>query len=76
MEIVRDRDTLEPFDAADRITNRIVGKGLDHGVFFYPGGTGVVRDIVCLGPALTSTEAEIDLMADILARAIEDVLGR
>ena len=39
-----------------------------HGVFFYPGGTGAVRDIVCLGPPLVSTDAEIDQMADVLAR--------
>ena len=59
-EIVRDRETLEQFDPADRITNRIVGKGLEHGVFFYPGGTGAARDIICLGPPFVSTEAEID----------------
>ena len=75
LEIVRDRDTLEPFAPEDRITNRIVGMGLDRGVFFYPGGTGVVRDIVCLGPPLVSTEAEIDLMAEVLAASIRDVLG-
>ncbi|HTX51252.1 MAG TPA: aminotransferase class III-fold pyridoxal phosphate-dependent enzyme, partial [Caulobacteraceae bacterium] len=43
LEIVRDRDTLEPFAPEERITNRIVSHGLKHGVFFYPGGTGVVR---------------------------------
>ena len=74
VEIVRDRDTLEPFDAAERITNRVVGKGLEHGAFFYPGGTGLARDIVCLGPAFVSTEAEIDLMAELLARSLDDVL--
>ncbi len=75
VEIVRDRETLEPFEASDRITARIVGRGLQHDVFFYPGGTGAVRDIVCLGPPLVSTEAEIDQMADVLALTIRDVLG-
>jgi adenosylmethionine-8-amino-7-oxononanoate aminotransferase len=75
LEIVRDRDTLEPFALEERITNRIVSHGLKHGVFFYPGGTGVVRDIVCLGPPLISTEAEIDLMAEVLDRSIREVLG-
>jgi adenosylmethionine-8-amino-7-oxononanoate aminotransferase len=75
VEIVRDRDSLAPFDAADRITARIVGHGLNHGVFFYPGGTGAVRDIICLGPPLVSTEAEIDQMADVLAIAIGEVVG-
>jgi hypothetical protein len=75
IEIVRDRETLEPFDAAERITARIVGKGLGRGVFFYPGGTGAVRDIVCLGPPFVASEAEIDQMAEVLALAIADVLG-
>lgn len=75
LEIVRDRDTLEQFDPAERITNRIVGKGLEDGAFFYPGGTGAARDIVCLGPPFVSTEAEIDLMAELLAQSLDDVLG-
>jgi adenosylmethionine-8-amino-7-oxononanoate aminotransferase len=74
VEIVRDRETLEPFDEADRITNRIVGAGLKHDVFFYPGGTGAVRDIICLGPPLVSSEAEIDQMAEVLAQSIQEVL--
>jgi adenosylmethionine-8-amino-7-oxononanoate aminotransferase len=74
VEIVRDRETLEPFDQDERITNRIVGQGLKHGVFFYPGGTGAVRDIICLGPPFVATEAEIDLMAVVLARSIDEVL--
>ena len=75
VEIVRDRDSLEPFDASERITQRIVGHGLNHGVFFYPGGTGTVRDIVCLGPPLISSDAEIDQMADVLAETIGEVLA-
>ena len=75
VEIVKDRETLQRFDAADNITNRIVGHGLQHGVFFYPGGTGEARDILCFGPPLTVTESEIDLMADVLDRSIREVLG-
>ena len=75
VEIVRDRETLEPFDQADRVTARIVGHGLEHGVFFYPGGTGPARDIICLGPPFVVSEAEIDLMADVLAASIDEVLG-
>lgn len=76
IEIVRDRDTLERFDASERITQRIVGHGLQQGVFFYPGGAGGdVRDIVCLGPPLISTDAEIDQMADVLGDVVAEVLG-
>ncbi len=75
IEIVADRDTLTPFDEGNNVTNRVVGKALNHGVFFYPGGTGAVRDIITLGPPLISTEAEIDLMAEVLETAINEALG-
>jgi len=75
IELVRDRESLEQFDASERITQRVVGHGLQHGVFFYPGGTGEARDIVCLGPPLISTDAEIDQMADVLAEVVDEVLG-
>jgi adenosylmethionine-8-amino-7-oxononanoate aminotransferase len=74
VEIVRDRKTLTPFSRDQQITHRIVAQGLTHGVFFYPGGTGAARDIICLGPPFVSSEAEIDLMAEILAKSIEEVL--
>jgi adenosylmethionine-8-amino-7-oxononanoate aminotransferase len=75
VEIVADRDTMQPFDLDKRVTDRVVGKGLGHGVFFYPGGTGVVRDIITLGPPLISTAAEIDLMAEVLAQSIDEALA-
>ena len=75
VEIVADRDTLTPFDQDKNVTNRVVGKALNHGVFFYPGGTGVVRDIITLGPPLISTEADIDLMAEVLETAINEALA-
>ena len=74
VEIVRDRESLEPFAEADKVTSRIVGKGLGRGVFFYPGGTGAVRDIICLGPPFTISEEEIEIMVDALAGSIDDVL--
>lgn len=75
VEIVRDRDTLVPFDQGDKVTNRLVMRGLAHGVFFYPGGTGFARDIICLGPPMVSSEADIDLMASVLAQVVREELG-
>jgi hypothetical protein len=74
VELVRDRDTLDQFDREQRVTTRVVARGLEHGVFFYPGGTGVARDIICFGPPFVATEAEIDQMADVLALSIREVL--
>jgi adenosylmethionine-8-amino-7-oxononanoate aminotransferase len=74
VELVRDRDTLVQFDADERVTARVVARGLEHGVFFYPGGTGVARDIIVFGPPFVAAEAEIDQMAEVLAQSIGDVL--
>jgi adenosylmethionine-8-amino-7-oxononanoate aminotransferase len=52
----------------------VVAQGLEHGVFFYPGGTGVARDIIVFGPPFVVTEGEIDQMAEVLARSIGEVL--
>ena len=74
LEIVADRDTLEPFPAASGITNKVVGAALRKGVFFYGGGTGVIRDIICLGPPFIIDEADIDLMVQVLGEALDEVL--
>lgn len=73
VEIVKDRDTLEPYPESDNISNRIVGEALKRGVFFYGGGTGDVRDIVCLGPPFIVDESHLDDMAGTLAEAIDAV---
>jgi len=75
LEIVKNRDTLEPFPESAGIANRIVGAGLKRGVFFYGGGTGAVRDIVCLGPAFIVSDAELDRIAETLEAAIDDAVG-
>lgn len=73
LEIVRDRETLTPYEEADNISNRIVGQALKDGVFFYGGGTGEYRDIVCMGPPFIIEDAHIDTMVDTLAGAINHV---
>ena len=75
IEIVKDRATLTPFDAGDGITNKIVGYGMQEGVFFYPGGTGEVRDIVCIGAPLIIGDEEVHLMVKALDTALGKVLA-
>lgn len=75
LEIVKDRDTLEPFPESAALAQRIVGAGLKRGVFFYGGGTGAVRDIVCLGPAFIVSDSELDRMAETLKLAIDDAVA-
>jgi adenosylmethionine-8-amino-7-oxononanoate aminotransferase len=75
IEVVQDPDTLTPFPAQARITARIVEAGLERGVFFYPGGTGEIRDIVCLGPPFVVTEDELTRMVAVLRDAVDAVLA-
>lgn len=70
-EIVANRDTLEMFPAEAAMTQRIVYEGLNEGIYFYSGGTGAVRDIICIGPAFTVTDTELDEIAEKLKRAID-----
>lgn len=70
IEVVADRESLRCYPEADGMTTRIVAAGLERGVFYYAGGTGAVRDIVCLGPAFTTSHAELDTMADVLLEAV------
>jgi adenosylmethionine-8-amino-7-oxononanoate aminotransferase len=71
IEVVADRETLEPFPIERAMTQRIVGAGMKAGVFYYSGGTGAVRDVVCIGPAFTVSDDELDRIADTLKRAID-----
>jgi adenosylmethionine-8-amino-7-oxononanoate aminotransferase len=70
IEIVKDRDTLEPFDRELGITNKMVAAAMAAGVFFYPGGTGEYRDILCIGAPYIIGDTEIDLMAHALEKAL------
>jgi adenosylmethionine-8-amino-7-oxononanoate aminotransferase len=75
VEVVKDRETLEPFPAEAKLTTRIVEAGIERGVFFYPGGTGEIRDVVCFGPPFVVTETELDTMVAVLREAMEAAIG-
>ncbi len=73
IELVKDRETLECFDEDKRVTNQVMAKGLENGVFFYPGGTGEYRDIICLGPAFIIEDEEIDLIINALKDSLNSI---
>ena len=75
IEVVEDRETLKRFPIEANVTSRMVGHALDNGVFFYPGGTGEARDIVCIGAPFIIGEAEIDKMVSALVGAVKHVTG-
>jgi len=75
IEVVEDTDTLRPFPEAAGITNRIIAAALERGVFFYGGGTGEIRDIVCMGPAFVIEDADLTRMAEVLRAAVDAATG-
>ena len=75
VELVKDRETLELFPEEESVTNKIIVKGLEKGVFFYGGGTGTVRDLVCFGPTFTITEAQLDRVVETFVGCVDEVTG-
>ncbi|MCY3934035.1 MAG: aminotransferase class III-fold pyridoxal phosphate-dependent enzyme [Acidobacteria bacterium] len=76
IEIVQDRETLEPFPAELSLVNAVVAAGLSMDVFFYPGGNDPARDVVCLGPPFILGEEEIEKIVTVLPNAIDSAIAR
>ncbi len=74
IEIVRDRHSMERFSVDENITNRVVAKALTKGVFFYGGGTGDIRDIVCMGPPFITSSSELARMVEVLRDSVNEVV--
>ena len=51
-------------------------EGLENGVFLYPGGTGEFRDIICLGPAFTIGDEEIELMVNAVRNSLNFIADK
>ena len=73
IEIVKDRDSLERFDENARVTDHLTRAAMDAGVFFYPGGTGEYRDVICIGAPFIIDEPEIELMETALSAALANL---
>ena len=76
IEVVADRETLAPFPAEARLTQEIVAEGLERGVYFYWGGTGDIRDIICLGPPFVIDDVQLDRTVNVLRDAVDAAIAR
>ncbi len=76
IEVVQNRESLERFPVEAAVTSKLVARGLDKGVFYYGGGTGDVRDVVCLGPPFIISETEIDQVVSTLADCVNEVVAQ
>ncbi len=76
IEIVRDRDTLEPFPTSIGMTNKVLGAAFAQGVMVYPGGCDPARDVITLGPPLIIDDDDIERIANALEIGIPSAVER
>ena len=77
VELVMDRATTLPFDPALKLNTRVKAAAERHGLLCYPGGgtiDGTRGDHVLLAPPYIVTEAELESIAGLLRRAIDDAV--
>ena len=75
IELVKDRDNLRHYPKEDGITFKIVDACVKRGVFVYFGGTGEVRDIICLAPPYIIDEEQMDRIVSVLSDSIDEICG-
>jgi adenosylmethionine-8-amino-7-oxononanoate aminotransferase len=79
IELVKDRNTKEPFPVKQKVAPTIHAAGLQKfEIVLLPGGgvaDGVNGDLVVLAPSYNIDREEVDLIVHRAAKAIEYVLG-
>ena len=76
VELVADRAAKRPFPRERKVAEQLVARARAHGLVLWPNvghADGVNGDLVLIAPPLTITQAEIDELAGLLARALDDV---
>ncbi|MCS4505776.1 aspartate aminotransferase family protein [Arhodomonas aquaeolei] len=71
VELVRDRDSRQTFDPADKVGPRVLGEVMDRGLF-----TRVRGDVLCLAPPIVTRDEDIDRIVEIVHESVTAVLGR
>jgi adenosylmethionine-8-amino-7-oxononanoate aminotransferase len=78
VELVRDRETREPFPRAATLVEAVVRIARERGLLLYSGtgnANGVDGDVVLLGPPFVITDDELVRVADGLAEALDLALA-
>lgn len=73
IEIVKDRESLEPYPVSQHIKSKVVGHAFRNGAAFYAGGNGIVQDVIVIGPPFTISEEEISDAVRRLSEAVDAV---
>jgi adenosylmethionine-8-amino-7-oxononanoate aminotransferase len=73
LELVKSRETREPYERATRLTEGVVRTARERGVLVYSGtgmANGVDGDTILLGPPFVVTDDELVRIADVITEAI------
>ena len=71
IELVRDRESREPYAPSEKVGMRVVLEARRHGVIIRPLG-----NVIVLMPPLSITEPELDRLCDVTRDAVLSVTGR
>ncbi len=77
LELVEDRATKLPFDAAFRLHERAKAEAFARGLLIYPGGgtaDGRLGDHILLAPPYNVTNEELEMIVDMLSDTLEAIL--
>jgi adenosylmethionine-8-amino-7-oxononanoate aminotransferase len=78
IELVKDRESLEPFDPALKLPARLRQAAMDNGLVCYPGGgtvDGRRGDHILLAPPFIISEDELGILVERLCTAIDTTLA-
>jgi adenosylmethionine-8-amino-7-oxononanoate aminotransferase len=76
VELVRDRETKDPFPRSEHVTERVVGAARDAGLLLYSSTghvDGTSGDLVMLGPPFILTDEDTETLVELTADAIRSV---
>jgi len=76
VELVRDRETKDPFPRGDQVTERVVTAARERGLLLYSStghADGVNGDLVMLGPPFVLSDEEAAALAEHTADAVRSV---
>jgi adenosylmethionine-8-amino-7-oxononanoate aminotransferase len=74
VELVADKDTKTPFARSEQVTERMVARARESGLLLYPStgnADGVNGDFLMIGPPLTVTDDEVDLIVDRISSTLD-----
>jgi adenosylmethionine-8-amino-7-oxononanoate aminotransferase len=76
IELVRDKETRAPFDAAEDAGGKLKALALERGMTLYPGkamADGVNGDNIMIGPPLTAGEKDVRKIFEILTDSLQSL---